>query len=168
MTKSDKSAGKIREKCGPIPGLFDKQKCNLEVKVMDCIFCKIAGGEIPSATLYEDEEFRVMLDIGPATRGHALILPKKHCANIYEMPEALVGKAFALAKKTAEALGRGLKADGVNILQNNGEAAGQTVFHFHIHVIPRYQGDGVKLGWETGSLETEEKEKILASVKALF
>lgn len=135
---------------------------------MDCIFCKIAAGEIPSATLYEDEEFRVMLDIGPATRGHALILPKRHCANIFELPDELAQKAFVLAKKTAAALSRGLEADGVNILQNNGEAAGQTVFHFHMHVIPRYQGDGLKLGWKTGELGEEEKEKILASVKAFI
>ena len=130
----------------------------------DCIFCKIANGEIPSATLYEDEDFRVILDLEPASKGHALILPKMHAANIYEMPEELVGKAFMLAKKMAGILMEGLKCDGFNILQNNGEAAGQTVFHFHIHLIPRYQGDQVKVkvAWEQGKLTDEDKEEILA------
>ncbi len=130
----------------------------------DCIFCKIANGEIPSATLYEDEDFRVILDLGPASKGHALILPKMHAANIYEMPEELVGKAFMLAKKMAGILTEGLKCDGFNILQNNGETAGQTVFHFHIHLIPRYQGDQVKVkvAWEQGKLTDEDKEEILA------
>ena len=130
----------------------------------DCIFCKIANGEIPSATLYEDEDFRVILDLGPASKGHALILPKMHAANIYEMPEELVGKAFMLAKKMAGILTEGLKCDGFNILQNNGETAGQTVFHFNIHLIPRYQGDQVKVkvAWEQGKLTDEDKEEILA------
>lgn len=130
----------------------------------DCIFCKIANGEIPSATLYEDEDFRVILDLGPASKGHALILPKIHAANIYEMPEELVGKAFMLAKKMAGILTEGLKCDGFNILQNNGEPAGQTVFHFHIHLIPRYKGDDVrvKVAWDQGKLKDEEKEEILA------
>ena len=130
----------------------------------DCIFCKIANGEIPSATLYEDEDFRVILDLGPASKGHALILPKMHAANIYEMPEELVGKAFMMAKKMAGILTEGLKCDGFNILQNNGETAGQTVFHFHIHLIPRYQGDQVKVkvAWEQGKLTDEDKEEILA------
>ena len=130
----------------------------------DCIFCKIAAGEIPSSTVYEDADFRVILDLGPASKGHALILPKMHAANIYEMPEELVGKAFMLAKKMAGILMEGLKCDGFNILQNNGEAAGQTVFHFHIHLIPRYQGDQVKVkvAWEQGKLTDEDKEEILA------
>lgn len=130
----------------------------------DCIFCKIANGEIPSATLYEDGDFRVILDLGPANKGHALILPKVHAANIYEMPEELVGKAFVLAKKMAGVLTEGLNCGGFNILQNNGEPAGQTVFHFHIHLIPRYKGDQtrVKVAWDQGKLEDKEKEEILA------
>lgn len=130
----------------------------------DCIFCKIANGEIPSATLYEDEDFRVILDLGPASKGHALILPKVHAANIYEMPEELAGKAFVLAKKMAGILTEGLKCDGFNILQNNGEPAGQTVFHFHIHLIPRYKGDGVrvKVAWDQGKLTDADKEEILS------
>ena len=107
----------------------------------DCIFCKLAGGEIPTATLYEDDDFRIILDAGPATKGHCLILPKGHYANIYELPDELASKVFVLAKKTAARLQKALGCDGMNIVQNNGTAAGQTVFHFHMHLIPRYKGD---------------------------
>ena len=131
----------------------------------DCIFCKIANGEIPSATLYEDEDFRVILDLGPASKGHALILPKMHAANIYEMPEELVGKAFMLAKKMAGILTEGLKCDGFNILQNNGETAGQTVFHFHMHLIPRYKDDHAGVTWTPGTLTDEVKEEILTKIR---
>lgn len=132
----------------------------------DCIFCKIAKGEIPAATLWEDEDFRVILDLGPASKGHALILPKDHAANIYEMSDELVGKAMILAKKLAGAMTKALHCDGFNIVQNNGETAGQTVFHFHMHLIPRYEGDNVGLSWVPGSLGEQEKEEILEQVKA--
>ncbi len=122
---------------------------------MDCIFCKIAKGEIPSTTVYEDNDFRVIQDINPANLGHCLILPKTHAANIYELSEELTGKAFMLAKKIAAAVQKATDCDGVNILQNNGETAGQTVFHFHIHVIPRLKGDDVKLGF--GSFKTDSE-----------
>lgn len=134
----------------------------------NCIFCKIASGEIPATTLYEDQDFRVILDLGPASKGHALILPKEHYANIYEIPEELAGKAMILAKKMANVLTRALKCDGFNIVQNNGEPAGQTVFHFHMHLIPRYEGDQVGLTWNPGSLTEEDKEEILSKVKVEF
>ena len=108
----------------------------------DCIFCKIANGEIPSGTLYEDERFRVILDLGPATRGHALILPKEHAADLFELPEETAAAAMVLARKMALRLRDRLGCDGLNVVQNNGEAAGQTVSHFHMHLIPRYRGDG--------------------------
>lgn len=114
----------------------------------ECIFCKIANGEIPSKTLYEDDMFRVIMDISPASKGHALILPKKHAANIYELDHETAGEAFVLAKRMATVMQKTLDCDGFNILQNNGEVAGQTVFHFHMHLIPRYQNDGVGLAME--------------------
>ena len=126
----------------------------------DCIFCKIAAGEIPSATIYEDEDFRVILDLGPATKGHALILPKQHFADITQMPEELTAKAFVLAKKI-------VTSDGYNIVQNNGEAAGQTVFHFHIHLIPRYTNDHAGVGWKPGVLSDAWKEEIFEKSKGL-
>ncbi len=131
----------------------------------DCIFCKIANGEIPAATLYEDEDFRVILDLGPASKGHALILPKTHAANLYELPEELAGKAMILAKKMAVKLTDALQCDGLNVVQNNGEAAGQTVHHFHMHLIPRYEGDGVGITWKPGELSDEDREEILTKIK---
>ncbi len=127
----------------------------------NCIFCRIANGEIPSATLYEDEDFRVILDLNPASKGHALVLPKEHAANIYELPEELAGKAMIVAKRVAEKLSANLSCDGFNIVQNNGELAGQTVFHFHIHLIPRYVGDHVNVRWEPGKLTEEDKKEIV-------
>ena len=139
-----------------------------EDKIMkDCIFCKIAGGEIPSATIYEDDDFRVILDLGPATKGHALILPKKHYADITEIPEDLLARAAALAKKIVTFMMKELPCDGYNVVQNNGEAAGQTVFHFHIHLIPRYKGVGAGVTWKPGTLTDEAKEEILEKAKGL-
>ena len=135
------------------------------MKDENCIFCKIANGGIPSATLYEDEDFRVILDLGPATRGHALILPKEHYANVIALPEEVTAKAFILAKKMAAKMMEVLHCDGVNVVQNNGEAAGQTVFHFHIHLIPRYKDDEVGLGWKMGELTEEDKEEILSKME---
>ena len=131
----------------------------------NCIFCKIAAGEIPSATLYEDDDFRVILDIEPASKGHALILPKEHYANLYELDDELAAKAMVLAKKMIMKLTAILGCDGYNVVQNNGTVAGQTVFHFHMHLIPRYQGDGVKLGWKQGTLTDEVKEEILTKIR---
>ena len=98
--------------------------------------------------------------MSPATRGHALILPKEHYKNIYEMPEERVAGAFRLAKKMAQTMTDKLGADGFNIVQNNNEIAGQTVFHFHIHLIPRYEGDGQVVGWRPGESTPEELSKI--------
>lgn len=126
----------------------------------NCIFCKIANGDIPSKTIYEDDEFRVILDLGPATKGHALILPKDHYANLWELPDVVAGKAFKLAKKMATQITKKLDCDGFNIVQNNGETAGQTVFHFHMHLIPRYRDDNQKIGWNPTEPSQEELEEI--------
>lgn len=128
-------------------------------------FCKIANGEIPSATLYEDDKFRVILDLSPASKGHALILPKQHVANLYEIPDELAADAMILAKKMADKMTKALSCDGFNLVQNNGEAAGQTVFHFHMHLIPRYDKDQVGLTWKPGTLTDEDKEEILEKMK---
>ncbi|MCI9004116.1 MAG: HIT family protein [Lachnospiraceae bacterium] len=132
------------------------------MKESTCIFCKIAAGEIPSKTIYEDEDFRVILDISPATKGHALILPKEHYANLYELPDEMAGKVMLLAKRLAAQMTEALGCDGFNLVQNNGEVAGQTVFHFHLHLIPRYQGDGNedKICWNHLELSQEELDKI--------
>lgn len=126
----------------------------------DCIFCKIANGEIPSKSLHEDKDFRVILDLGPATKGHALILPKEHYANLYELPENTAAEAMKLAKLMAARMTEKLHADGFNLVQNNGEAAGQTVMHFHLHLIPRYKNDGQHILWNPGTVSQEELEEI--------
>ena len=126
------------------------------MKKEDCIFCKIANGEIPSKTLYEDGDFRVILDLGPATRGHALILPREHADNLYELPEDTAAKVFVLAKKMATKMTEKLHCDGLNIVQNNGEAAGQTVMHLHFHIIPRYNNDSVNIGWQPMKPSSDE------------
>ena len=136
------------------------------MKDSNCIFCKIANGEIPSTTLYEDEDFRVILDLGPATRGHALLLPKEHYANLFELDDALAAKALVVAKKVAAKMKAALGADGFNLVQNNGESAGQTVFHFHMHLIPRYENDKAGISWKPGETTPEEMTEIKRLVDA--
>ena len=126
----------------------------------DCIFCKIANGEIPSRTIYEDDSYRVILDLGPAAKGHALILPKSHYANIFEIPEDKAREVMGIAHRMAARMKDKLKCDGLNIVQNNGEIAGQTVFHFHYHLIPRYKDDNQHILWEPTSPSAEELEEL--------
>lgn len=135
---------------------------------MNCIFCKIAGGDIPSSTVYEDDQFRVILDLSPATKGHALILTKQHYANIFEIDEAVLMDLIALAKKVAGAMKETLNCEGVNIVQNNGELAGQTVFHFHLHVIPRYADDGQQIGWKPGTSNPDEQAKLAEKIGSVL
>ena len=141
------------------------RKRGMNMRDNDCIFCKIAAGEIPSATLYEDDDFRVILDLGPASKGHALILPKEHFRNLYDIDEEVAAKAMVLAKKMVKKMTDVLGCDGYNIVQNNEECAGQTVFHFHMHLIPRYKGDQVGLEWKVGELTEEVKNEILDKMK---
>jgi histidine triad (HIT) family protein len=116
----------------------------------DCIFCKIINGEIPSAKVYEDEDVFAFLDISQVTKGHTLVIPKAHHANVYELPEDVAGKLFAVIPKITNAVKKAYNPIGLNLLNNNGEAAGQTVFHYHLHIIPRYgKGDGFGAVWKT-------------------
>ena len=131
----------------------------------DCIFCKIAKGEIRSATVYEDSHFTVILDVNPATKGHCLIIPKEHFDNIYDLDGETAGKLFALATCIARAMRDALKCDGLNLVQNNGEIAGQTVNHFHLHLIPRYEADGLNLNWPQQEISAEQLEEIRQSIK---
>ena len=131
----------------------------------DCIFCKIANGEIPSATLYEDEDFRVILDLGPASKGHDLILPKEHYKDLCELDDAVAAKVLPLAGKMGRAMKKALHFDGFNLVQNNGEAAGQTVMHFHMHMIPRYANGPQMVLWDPGKLDDTEKTEIIEKVK---
>ena len=138
----------------------------MKMKDDNCIFCKLENGEIPTATLYEDEDFRVILDASPASKGHALIIPKEHYANLYELDDDKAAKVMVLAKKMITKLTGILHCDGYNIVQNNNEAAGQTVMHFHIHVIPRYEGGPKEIAnWTPGSATAEELTEAAEKIK---
>ncbi|WP_372845469.1 HIT family protein [Pontiella sp.] len=113
----------------------------------DCIFCKIVEKEIPATIVHEDDDVLVFMDIGPIIKGHALVIPKKHYDPVTETPDHVINKLFLTAKKIAAAQMNGLGADGVNIMQNNGKASGQEVPHIHVHVIPRFDGDGHHWNW---------------------
>lgn len=131
----------------------------------NCIFCKIANGAIPSSTVYENGEFRVILDLGPASKGHALILPKEHYKDVCDLDEKTAAKILPLAAKIGTAMKKSLGCAGFNLVQNNGAAAGQTVFHFHVHVIPRYE-DGPKIvSWTPGEETSDELSKIAEKIK---
>lgn len=131
----------------------------------NCVFCKIINQEIPSARLFEDEDFVIILDVGPAAFGHALVIPKEHYENIYAMPTELLEKSIRLAKEWGEKLVNALHADGLNLVQNNGLAAGQTVYHYHLHLIPRYENDAVGDLWTPGSLSDEQRQEIIEKLK---
>lgn len=135
------------------------------MKDSNCIFCKIANGEIPSSTIYEDEDFRVILDLGPASRGHALILPKDHYQDVCALDDAVAAKALPLAARIGAAMKETLGCSGFNIVQNNGRSAGQTVFHFHMHIIPRYDGGPEMVSWKPGEAEKEELSEIAELIK---
>lgn len=130
----------------------------------DCIFCKIIAGDIPSTTVYEDSDFKAIMDISPAAKGHVIILAKKHYANLFELDNEVASKALSVARKIAKAQMEEFHCDGVNLLQNNGEAAGQTIFHFHIHVIPRYNNDDLNIPWEHLNYADGEAADIAAAL----
>lgn len=137
------------------------------MKKDDCIFCKLANGDIPTRSIYEDEEFNVILDVAPATKGHALILPKNHAANLYELLDETAAKTLVLAKKLITSMTEKLNCQGFNVVQNNGETAGQTVLHFHMHLIPRYEGDGQNMLWEPQTFSDETLDEIRDTLKGL-
>jgi histidine triad (HIT) family protein len=112
-----------------------------------CIFCKIVEGSLPSIRVFEDEHTIAIMDINPATRGHALVIPRRHADDIHDIGDDDLARSAAVARELAARAVRGLGADGVTIMQSNGAAAWQTVFHYHVHVIPRYNGDPLVLPW---------------------
>jgi len=132
----------------------------------DCLFCKIVAGELPSTRVYEDDRVIAIMDIFPATRGHALVIPRAHARDVHEVAQDDLAAAAAAARRLAGAAVRGLGADGVTIMQSNGAAAWQTVFHYHVHVIPRYDGDPLVLPWQPGSAPADPDE--LASISRSY
>lgn len=131
------------------------------MKKDDCIFCKIAAGEIPSRKIYEDSDLIAIMDLNPTSKGHSLIIPKEHCTNIYDIDEDIAAKVMKTAKKLATKMTVALNCDGFNLLQNNGKTAGQTMFHFHMHLIPRYKdADNNMLKFTSVSFSDEEMDAI--------
>ena len=130
------------------------------MKKDDCIFCKLSNGDIPTNALYEDDVVKVIFDLNPASKGHVLILPKNHFDDIYSMDDATAAHVFQVAVKVAKAMKETLGCEGLNIVQNNGEIAGQTVFHFHLHLIPRYENDGITIAYKPMDLTDEQIEDM--------
>ncbi len=122
----------------------------------DCLFCKILAGEIPSTRVAEDEHTVAFMDINPATRGHALVVPRRHSADLLEIGDADLAASTAMARRVAARTMDVLGADGVNLLNCCGAAAWQTVFHFHIHVVPRYADDPLRLPWTPAPGDSDE------------
>lgn len=126
----------------------------------DCIFCKIINGEIPSSTVFENDEFKVILDRFPSGEGHVLIIPKNHVANIFEIDEEQAGRLFTLAVKVSKVMKEVFGFENMNVLQNNGAVAGQSVFHFHMHLIPRYENDSINIKWNPTEPTDDEIEAV--------
>jgi histidine triad (HIT) family protein len=128
----------------------------------DCIFCRIVNREIPATVIHEEDDLMVFMDIGPIIKGHALVIPKMHYDPVGETPDDVLARLHITAKRIARAQMNALGADGVNIMQNNGAAAGQEVSHFHIHVIPRFNSDGHHWNWNAKKYDDFEEMKELA------
>ena len=134
----------------------------------ECLFCKIINGEIPSLKVYEDEHVFAFMDIMPLTKGHTLLIPKTHCKDLFEMPEDVARNLYAAAPKVANAIKKAFQPAGMNTVNNNGATAGQTVFHYHLHLIPRYdETDGLVVGWNSRQDEfpTEVLTTLAAQIK---
>lgn len=134
----------------------------------DCVFCKIAKGEIPADKIYEDDKFFAFLDINPNNPGHTLIIPKAHYKNLYELPDEVLSEIAPLIKKLAIAVKKSVNADGINIIMNNDRAAGQIVSHAHFHIIPRFADDGLRHWLGKPYSNKEESAKVAEKIKNGF
>ena len=133
----------------------------------DCIFCRIVDGALPATKVYEDADTLAFMDIGPIVKGHTLVIPRQHYDPITQTPEPVLAKLLAVVKKIAQAQMNGLRAEGVNVIQSNGAAAGQVVPHLHFHVIPRYRADGHHWNWAAKKYaQPEEMQRLAAAMQA--
>ncbi|WP_317366894.1 HIT family protein [uncultured Tyzzerella sp.] len=132
---------------------------------MDCIFCKILNGDIPSKKVFENDNFIAILDAFPANEGHTLVIPKKHFTNIFEIDEETLKEGYSIARNVANSIRKSLNIENINILQNNGALAGQTVNHFHIHIIPRLENDTVTMKSIPVTIDSKKMEQIALSIK---
>lgn len=131
----------------------------------ECIFCRIADGEIPAHTFYEDGDVVAFLDANPVSEGHALVVPKEHAETLPQLSGESTDAVFAAVRDAVRTMQDELDVDGVNVLQNNGEAAGQEVPHVHVHVIPRTPGDGLELAFDQDELDDETAEELVARLE---
>jgi histidine triad (HIT) family protein len=131
----------------------------------DCIFCKIVAGELPASVVDEDEHTVAFMDINPATRGHALVVPRRHASDLLSISSEELAAVTAAAQRLAGRVKTKLKADGINVLNSCGAAAWQTVFHFHLHVIPRYEGDPLRLPWLPAPGDVAEIAATAAAIR---
>jgi histidine triad (HIT) family protein len=127
---------------------------------MTSIFSRIVQGEIPAAKIYEDDQTLAFLDINPATRGHALVICKEEHPDLLSVPPDLLAAVAQTTQKVARAITEALKPDGYNVMQNNGSAAGQEVFHYHVHIVPRWEGDNAIRAWKQGTADTQELQEL--------
>jgi histidine triad (HIT) family protein len=132
--------------------------------MMDCLFCKIIAGDIPSKMVYSDSDVVAFLDIAPVNDGHVLVVPRKHSVDLLDMDDSTVSKVFLAAKKVAAKVVIGVGASGFNLGMNNGKVSGQVVFHSHVHIMPRFEGDGYKL-WNGKPYSSGEMEKVFEKIK---
>ncbi len=136
------------------------------MKPADCVFCRIVRKEAPATTIYEDDEVLVFLDIRPLNEGHTLVIPKKHYEAVYDMPEDLVSHIYKLVKQMAVAVKAATEADGITIIQQNGHAAGQEIFHMHVHVVPRYAGQKLPHFHDLPNASREKLEQAAERIKS--
>jgi histidine triad (HIT) family protein len=134
--------------------------------VTDCLFCGIVAGDVPSQTVDSDEHTVAFMDINPATRGHALVVPRRHSADLLEVPEDDLRHTMAAAQRLAQRMREALEPDGFNIINSCGAVAWQTIFHFHVHVIPRYEDDPLKLPWIPRGGDEAEIAEIAEQLRA--
>ncbi|MFP4104672.1 MAG: HIT family protein [Phycisphaerae bacterium] len=138
------------------------------MKDPDCIFCKIAAGDIPSTKVYEDDACLAFMDIGPVAEGHVLLIPKDHHATVGQMPADLAGRMLRNVPAIATAVQQAVNADGLNILQNNGKTAHQEVMHVHFHFIPRRSGDAFHFNWPAGEYPDQRAEELAEKIRSMM
>jgi histidine triad (HIT) family protein len=130
-----------------------------------CIFCRIARKQAPASIVYEDETVMAFLDIRPLSEGHTLVVPKEHYADIFDIPEETLTRVYAVTKQVAVALKKATKADGISIFQQNGKAAGQEVFHLHVHVVPRHEGQQLSRFGEASEIDRQNLDRVATNIR---
>lgn len=134
----------------------------------DCVFCRIVSGEIPSTVVWEDESTLAFMDIASVNPGHVLVASKRHVDNVYGLDESQAAAVFQTATRVAKAVNNAFSPEGISVYQANGKAAGQTVFHFHIHVVPRHEGDGMELVWPVKNPPRAALEEAAVKIRRLL